>query len=545
MRIKAPSKGFFIFLLFLTTFQFGYGLDTLRTKKLVLAAKVWGITIFKTEQHIAQPDKELLNLIKSADKEESFEVYRAQIRRWFQKKSSLTKGSCSCYGDGALPLPLQWVTDTLLLGRIFSEELDILAHSCSSKESPQYHMKFSIPEFYRGLKISPNRVDKASMLLGAIKYWNITNYFYAYLSNCRCDWTNELPGIINGFDTLQSYTDYYMAMLQLSQKLHDGHARIFSTWAADQLFGYELPCEVEVFENMAIITRTDSSSLLSKNDVITAINHQSIPTGIAYWEKYLSSSTRGWFLHIVRNYLFSSSDSTLNVDIIRNGTPLNLDIPMVKMREKRVIESNDVYNLSSDSIGYIHLGNLQLYHIPELKKRLQPAKVLIIDAREYPNGTFLGLSPWLIDGEKLFARHNTCDKKCLCARKRDSSMTLSNEPDRYQGTILFVTDHSTISQGEFMTLAFMQSTNVITMGRPTAGALGVTSQFEIPGGITCKITTSEVTLPNGSKVQGQGINPHVKISENEEGTTSDDLIRLAYEYARRIANANTNKTWNK
>jgi C-terminal processing protease CtpA/Prc len=243
--------------------------------------------------------------------------------------------------------------------------------------------------------------------------------------------------------------------------------------------------------------------------------------------------------------MFSSSDSILNVDIIRNGTPLNLDIPMVKMREKRMIGSNDVYNMSSDSIGYIHLGNLQLYHVAELKKRLQPAKVLIIDAREYPNGTLLALSPWLIDGEKLFARHNICDKECLCARKRDSSMTLANEPGRYPGTILFITDHSTISQGEFMTLAFMQSTNVIKMGRPTAGSIGVTSQFEIPGEITCKMTTSEVTLPNGSPVQGLGVNPNVKITENEEWTTSDDLIRLAYEYARRIANANTNKTWNK
>jgi C-terminal processing protease CtpA/Prc len=124
-------------------------------------------------------------------------------------------------------------------------------------------------------------------------------------------------------------------------------------------------------------------------------------------------------------------------------------------------------------------------------------------------------------------------------------MTLANEPGRYPGTILFITDHSTISQGEFMTLAFMQSTNVIKMGRPTAGSIGVTSQFEIPGEITCKMTTSEVTLPNGSPVQGLGVNPNVKITENEEWTTSDDLIRLAYEYARRIANANTNKTWNK
>jgi C-terminal processing protease CtpA/Prc len=80
---------------------------------------------------------------------------------------------------------------------------------------------------------------------------------------------------------------------------------------------------------------------------------------------------------------------------------------------------------------------------------------------------------------------------------------------------------------------------VITLGHPTAGAIGVTSQFELPGEITCKITTSEVTLPNGSKVQQHGLYPNVNLSGNEELMTSDDLIRVAYEYARRIINFNT------
>jgi hypothetical protein len=519
--------------------QSGYCTDTLRLNKLELAAKVWGFTVFKTEQHISNPDKELLKLIKLADKKESFEVYRDQIRLWSQKKLSVTKGSCNCFGDSSLPQSMRWISDTLLLGQSFSEELNAQAHFCTIKGTPQYHLKIAIPEFYRGIKIDPEKIERPYMLLGALKYWNITNYFYAYLSDCTTDWDKELPEMITGFDSLQSYKDYYMTLLLFSQKLHDGHARVFSSWAANHLFEYEIPCEAEVFENWSIITQSDSSSLLQKNDIITAINHKPILECITYWEKYLSSSTRGWFLHIVRNYLFTSGDSTMNADILRNGVPLNIDIPMVKMREKRKIENNDVYNMSSDSIGYIHLGNLQLYHIAQLKKQLQSAKVLIIDAREYPNGTFLALSPWLIDGGKIFANHNTYNTECLGSYVKDSSSTVANEPDRYPGTILFVIDRSTISQGEFMTMAFMQSTNVITLGHPTAGAIGVTSQFELPGEITCKITTSEVTLPNGSKVQQHGLYPNVNLSGNEELMTSDDLIRVAYEYARRIINFNT------
>jgi len=539
MSIKAPLKGFFIFFIFLITFQSGYGTDTLRIKKLKLAAKVWGFTVFKTEQHISHPDKELLKLIKLADKEESFELYRDRIRLWSQKKLSVTKGSCNCYGDSSLPRSMRWISDTLLLGQSFSEELNVQAHFCTTKGTPQYHLKIAIPEFYRGIKIEPEKTERPYMLLGALKYWNITNYFYAYLSDYTPDWDKELPEMVIGFDSLQSYKDYYMTLLLFSQKLHDGHARIYSSWATDHLFGYEIPCEAEVYENWGIITQTDSSSLLQKNDIILALNHKPIIECIAYWNKYLSSSTRGWFLHIVRNYLFTSCDSIMNADIVRNGVPLNIDIPMVKMREKREIQNNNVYNMSSDSIGYIHLGNLQLYHIAQLKKQLQSAKVLIIDAREYPNGTFLALSPWLIDGGKIFAGHNTYNKECLGTYINDSSITVENEPDRFPGTILFVIDRSTISQGEFMTMAFMQSTNVITLGHPTAGAIGVTSQFELPGDITCKITTSQVTLPNGSKVQQQGLYPNVNLSENEELMTSDDLIRVAYEYARRIINFNT------
>lgn len=533
MKLKTPHPGFFAIILLLITFQSGYCTDSLRIKKLELTSKVWGFVVFKTDKHIAQPDQELLKLIRLADQEESYLLYRNRVQKWAQKNLSPANRSCNCYRD-TLPFSMVWVSDTLLLGKSFSNELTIYAQSCLEKGSPQFLIKSGIPQFYRGINSKPNKTDRLYMLLGAIKYWNITNYFYSYLPDCEVNWDHILPQLLLQFDTLQNYTDYFMALLQLSQKLHDGHARIYSTWAADHLFEYEIPCEVEVYEHWAIVTHTDSGCPLKKNDRIIAINHQPIEKCLDYWAQYLSTSTPGWFLHISRNYLFAASDTLMNVVIYRDGEPIPMNIRLVKTRDKREISNDQVYNMSSDSIGYIHLGNLQIHHVALMKQQLQSAKVLIIDAREYPNSTLLALSPWLLNGKYEFARHQTINPNCLGNYLADSSSTSMSESIRYSGTIIFVIDRSTISQGEFMTMAFMQSLNVITMGRSTAGTIGVTTQFELPGEILCRLSTSTVTFPDHSKVQQLGITPMVNWSENENISNSNDLILEAYHYARRI-----------
>ncbi len=535
MTLNARFKVFLAAFLFLIIVRHGYCTDTLQIKKLELTAKVWGFVVFKTEQRISNPDKELLKFIRFTDKKESYEIYRHRLYQWARRRLSVTKNNCNC-NEGILPPSMLWVSDTLLLGNDLSKYLTPFTHICSTKGCPQYYFKKAIPVFYQEIKSNPNKTNRHYMLLGAIKYWNITNYFYSYLTDCATDWNKELSEFLYRFDTLQSYKGYYMALLQFSQKLHDGHARIYSTWAADHLFTYEIPCEVEVYDNLAIVTKIDSSSSLQKNDIITSVNHQPIQKCISHWEKYLSSSTHGWFLHTMRNYLFTSNDSIMNLDIVRNGMSLNMDILLVKRRKNKKIETDNVYNMNRDSIGYIHLENLQLYHIAQMKQQLQSAKVLIVDAREYPNSTLEALSPWLIDEHKVFAYHSTYNTSCLGSYLKDSSITATNKPDRYRGTILFVIDRSTISQGEFMSMAFLQSTNVILMGRSTAGAIGVTSQFNLPGDITCRITTSRISLPDGSAVQQQGISPNVNLSENKEIVTSDDLIVYAYEYAHRIIN---------
>ncbi len=511
--------------------------DSLRYKKLDLTAKVWGLSVFKTEKKLSSPDKELSKLIELTSTDESFEQYQKRIIKWHHRVyKSNTDKSCKCYED--VPYSLNWVKDKTLLGEEFSNYLIGEALGCKEQQNSQFFIKDYLPTFYDDkftMKKSDTLLTPDLQLLAGIKYWNIVNYFYPYASDSTLMWSNQINDIIHCFDTLSNYSSYIYTLLNTSQKLKDGHARIYSSWAANHLFKNEISFETEVYEEYAIVTRVDSSeTIIRRNDLILEVNGRPISEHLEYWERYLSSSTRGWFLHNVRNYLFTSQDSTMELVISRDGELFTEKVNLVNSSEKGVAKDNVVYNMNKDSIGYIDIGNLELHHISALKKQLQKAKAIIIDARHYPNSTLLALSSWLVDEQKLFAYHSLANSTCLGNYSLDSSFSNSNESGKYKGTVVFVVDRSTISQGEYMAMAFMHSSNVITIGRITAGSVGLTSMFSLPGKISCRISTSKVFFPNHQLVQQNGIKPSIDLSNSSGITNSDQLIEFAFKYIEKI-----------
>jgi len=534
MRMK--NKLVFCGLFLLSFVGYAQDSDSLRDRKLELAARTWGFVTFNTQKKISNPDKELLHLIQLSFELDSFSEYQKTVTLWVKKNLKKSTDSLNEFKNIETSA-FQWVNDTALLGNTISKMFIRSLKYYPKKTNPQHTFMGAIPQFYRGLSAKNSSLpNKDLRLLACIKYWNIVNYFYAYPENIHKDWDSMLRIFIPQFIAITDNAQYYTTLLRMSYLLGDGHARIYSSWASDSLYKYEFPFEAEVYPNYSIITAVDSlySNIIHPNDKILEIGNQLISEKIAYWDTLLSTSTHNWFLHTVRNHLFSTTDSITTITVQRNLDTLKITIPLSIQRKK--ITNNTVYNVSTDSIGYINLGNLQLFHIETMKKQLQFAKVIIIDARSYPNNTLLALSSWLIDEHKLFARHRTQHPVFLGQfTEKDSSFTIQNESSKYNGTILWLIDRSTISQGGFMTLAFMQSSNVITIGRTTAGAIGVTSQFEIPGNTTCRITTSKVLTKDFQSIQHYGLKPVVDFSENEDIQSSEDLIRKSYQYARRIS----------
>ncbi len=541
MSLERLKKALILILIF-GSIQLCQAIDSLRLHKLELASKVWGVTILKSEKKIKNPDKELLNLVIETKNEESYIDYQVKTFTWCKKNMKTTSTDCCNCKEVLLSSSFSWISDTVLLGKDLSEYL-YLHISKQSKESPQMKLASTIPTLYevKGKDKSETSLTNNDYLVAAIKYWNLVNYIYPYSNDQNIGWSNSLGGILSTFDTITSLESYYYTLLRTSKRLQDGHARIYSSFIATNLFKFEIPFNVEVYEHFAVVTQSNSSNKhIQKNDLITAINGIPIENQLAHWDTLLSYSTRGWFLHTVRNYLFASKDSILSLTIRRGEEVIEKEIPLVLSSEKPISTSNIVYNMNKDSIGYIHLGNLQLSHISTIKRDLQKAKVLIVDAREYPNSTLIALSSWLLDERKLFARFEIPSKLCFGNLAQDSSSTVLTDLQKYQGTILYVIDRSTISQGEFMTMAFAQSTNVITIGRTTSGSVGTTTLFSLPGNMLCRITASKCTFPNGDKIQQVGIRPTIDLTESTELSTSDDLIKFAYEYALRLIQ-NSNK----
>lgn len=109
-----------------------------------------------------------------------------------------------------------------------------------------------------------------------------------------------------------------------------------------------------------------------------------------------------------------------------------------------------------------------------------------------------------------------------------------NPHDRvnYTKPIVMVINEKDFSGGDFLPAILRDSQRALLVGKKTAGAGGIVSQFEFPnrhGIALCSYTTSIADRPGGEKIENLGVSPDVEISITEE-----DLHQDFRSYAQKI-----------
>ncbi|MCB0733707.1 MAG: hypothetical protein H6608_08960 [Flavobacteriales bacterium] len=377
-------------------------------------------------------------------------------------------------------------------------------------------------------------------VLGLARYWNIINYFYPYKYVMDQDWNDVLIEMIPSFMNPKDEAAYHLSMLELVVKLNDSHSGLVTKYT-NEYFGYRwAPFTYQIIDNKAVVDGFIDDSLcramdVQVGDVVLEVEGESIQDIIERKKKYVNASNPS-ALH--RNFyygIFNGQDGFFTITYERNGVVSQKELIRYfyyefNKKPKEIPDSN--YRLLDHQIGYINLDHLKWNQVKKTMRKVKHTHGLIIDVRNYPNGSMYQLARVLNERKRPFATFTIPDlsypgvfnytKPYNCGKRNRKS---------YDYPIVLLCNETTQSHGEFTLMALQTAPNVTVIGSQTAGADGNVTTIILPGGFKTYMTGIGVYYPDGRETQRIGIIPDVEVKPTIEGIRSgrDEVLEKAIE----------------
>lgn len=482
-------------------------------------------------------DEELINkipdVLSAQDKNQLSSIFVDWIHKLgnFKENGNLKPDT----SDVVLFPDLDWINHS-----DFSPELQSLLNKVkkAKRSKVNYYVdldpKIGNPEFEHEEAYSDMLYPNLSYrLLALFRYWNIVQYFYPYKDLIQKDWKNILEAFIPETVEDKDRSSYILTMLKLIGQIHDSHANIYGQTSVlrtlDQFFGVNvLPVQVTFINDKPVVTgfldeKLGLNSGLKVGDEITEINHQSMNSVLDEKLKYTPASNRVAQLRNLSINLLRSNDSIINISFVRDGQNIDKSVKTYSIHRVSIYGETqnitDEWKILDHNIAYINHGTLKRKDLPEIWKKIENTKGLIIDDRNYPSDfPLLALGEYLVPRKTAFA---TFTKGSIESpglfQKSNSSFVGDKNNNYYKGKVIVLVNETTQSAAEFSAMAYKVVPHGLIVGSTTAGADGNVSKFYLPGGIITMISGIGVYYPNGKVTQRVGIVPDVIVKPSIQG----------------------------
>lgn len=387
--------------------------------------------------------------------------------------------------------------------------------------------------------------DEGYRLLSLYRYWNMIHYFFPNRHLTDQPWGNVLKEYLFKFINAQDELEYELVALQLIAEVSDSHANIWK--GADQIYCWRgnnyAPFRGKFIEDKFIITdyykpELKEESNLKIGDIITHINGRSINSLVDSLQPFYPASNRSAMLRDVAGDLLRSTDSTLFLDVISDGIPIQKLVPLHDAKDINMIQWYQVdmdkpsYKLLEDNIGYVTLANIKAKEIPEIKESFRNTRGIIIDIRNYPSSFVpFALGSYFVQEPSSFVKFTRGNPNNPGEFTSLEGPQIQNDENPYQGKVVVLVNEATQSQAEYTALAFRAAESTTIIGSTTAGANGNISPITLPGGLYTMISGIGVYYPDGTETQRVGIIPDVVVEPTIESIKEgkDEVLEKALE----------------
>jgi len=469
----------------------------------------------------------LPSVVGAADAAQRDEV----LLKWISQLGPVSKGGGAPEGNVKMTPDLEWITESG-----FSEELTAMLCEIREAERPDKHYyigqvpNVGNPEFRNEAayeRMDPD--DDGMRLLALFRYWNMIQYFFPYKYLIEEDWKDVLAEFVPKFAEAGEQEKYVLALLELIARIHDTHASIRNHPLLNAFFGARhAAVDVYFVEGRPVVTdyrhgEWGRASGLRLGDVITAVNGKQVADRIRELQPYVPASNRRRQLQEIGPSLVRSNDSTLRLDVLRDGKPLSLEVPTYP--GDKLTFNNPFYvetinlKIFDDNIAYINNASFDAKDLPVLWERIRNRKGLIIDARNYPRHFPIHeLSAYLMGQPIPFVSFSVgnVQQPGLFVMNTTLSAGAANGK-HFDGKVVILVNEMSLSSAEYHAMAYRVHPNATVMGTPTAGADGNVSPIMLPGGIRTGISGIGIYYPDGGETQRVGIVPDITVEPTIQG----------------------------
>ncbi|MBF4472453.1 S41 family peptidase [Flavobacterium sp. HJJ] len=529
------KKTTLLFLLLLTQITFGYNKIT-KTQKLATTCKVWGFLKYY-HPNVADGsknwDEQLFTILPEVEKAQTKEEFSLVLEKWIASQGEV-KAYEATKPDSKVEyfiknLDLKWLDDSKVFSKTLSKKLKFIEEN--RFQGKQHNVQYgahdaSLLEFINEVKY-PNFKwsDENLRLLTLFRYWNYVEYFFPYKYQMDQKWDIILNEMLPRFIASESEIDFHLAIKELSAKLNDTHTSFGTNKMFDRFGDKWMPINIKIIDEKVIVTGFQNDSLAKIDDykigdVITKIDGKTISQLIKENKKYGEGSNKSAVLDKLYWLFVMGKSNVGEIEFNRDGTKSIKTIKRYPYQDLKIqFKEKEKWNVLTDNIGYVNMGDLTEADVPLMMEQLKNTKAIIFDIRNYPQGTNYAIAEYLNPEPKEFVKFIEPDLS-FAGRYiwRNGIETCGKiNPDYYKGKVVLLVNEKSISHSEYTAMTLQVAPNATIIGSQTAGADGANTRFEIIKGLQTSFTCYGVFYPNKKETQRIGIVPNIEVKQTIKG----------------------------
>lgn len=346
-------------------------------------------------------------------------------------------------------------------------------------------------------------------LLGLFNGWNTIHYFSPNKDLLALSWEKALPRFIPQFLAASTDSLYFMALMNLTGSLRDGHSILISKRGGRSPKGIldgNLPIGVKVFGQKTYIinvladtSQTSTLAQIQPGDELVRIDQQTPAQLATQWRDYLPASNQAGF---DREFYMSwltvgRAGSRAQVTLKRKGHYRTVWLTRIARDHYYSLWGKTapspklppfISRLPSN-IGYLRINRLYSSQLDSIANYLNDCPVILLDCRGYPRDSQFGghLASYIAHQPDTVALNrfpflfSPNPGQQLTSTEYEIVQPSRNALLKHKRYILLV-DEGVQSQGEGNVISLQGVSQSITVGTPTAGANGMAITLKFPGG---------------------------------------------------------------
>jgi len=378
--------------------------------------------------------------------------------------------------------------------------------------------------------------NEAIRILSIARYWNIINYLFPYKYQMDQDWDVTLRQFIPPVVAAQNAVEYNLAMRELTTYINDSHGFFFSPTYGKWLGWYFAPFRLTYIEGQTVITKVHPSvkDQLKVGDALLEIDGKTIEGARNQAEKYAAGSNEPTIERNINSLLVRGDIGIFGIKVSNSEGERRVTLSRKTFQEYESLyqDASDSYQIKTAEggcrMGYVHMGQLTREEVPQMFATMQKIPGIVIDIRNYPNGTLWTMVDYLYSNPINFSAFTIPDLR-YPGKLNFQQHSIGRGGSPYKGKLVILFNEDTQSQAEFTIMGLELHPNAIKIGSQTAAAHGNVSYIYLPGNIRTAFSGLGVFYPDGRETQRIGIVPDIEFYPTIEGVRAgkDEMLEYA------------------